>query len=576
MRWMVWLAVVSLLVFPASTFAETRCFPETGFCIDGRIREYWEQNGGLEVFGYPLNNARLERNRDTGEVYLTQWFERNRFEVHPENQAPYDVLLGRLGAELITAPPAQAEAAQADCLWFDVTQLNVCNQAGNLGFMSYWQNHGLQFDGAADFAESLALFGYPLSTARMETNSSGDTVLTQWFERARFEWHPNNPDEFKVLLGRLGAEGFDPARATGEIPYVWISNPDWGGPLRVPLGFTVEEVASDLNGPRFMALDPADNSLVVAQFHTNVIDRLRDTNNDGRYDQRQRVADGFTVMHSVAFVDGALYAADERGLYRLSNFDSNGRAQTVTTLLDLPTGATDLYGHKTRTIEGGPDGKLYLSIGSSCDVCIEDHAWRATILRLDQDGSNVEVWAAGLRNTVGFTWHPYTGALWGVDMGRNNIGLDEPADELNLLEQGQHYGWPWCHSTNQPNPEFGDPALCQTPQAPALKLPAHWSPLGIMFYDGFQFPPAYQGDAFVAFHGSGAEQVGNQLSGYEVARIHFNGQHPHQLESFVAGWLKADGSFWGRPAGLEPEPGGSLLVSDDFSGRIYRVRYVGR
>lgn len=215
------LVLVVVLLFPliyttapAAAQSDEQCFPETGQCISGRFRQYWEQNGGLPVFGYPLAIPDTETNRDTGQNYLTQWFERNRFEQHPENQPPYDVLLGRLGEDLLLQQGRRWQdeprgTPQDSCLWFGETQHSVCDYAPGLGFKSYWQSHGLQFDGRPgySFAESLALFGLPLTEPSMETNSSGDRVLTQWFERARFEWHPDKPDQFKVLLGLLGREG---------------------------------------------------------------------------------------------------------------------------------------------------------------------------------------------------------------------------------------------------------------------------------------------------------------------------------------------------------------------------------
>jgi hypothetical protein len=212
-----------------------RCFPETGHCISGRFREYWERNGGLAVFGYPIGPAVEERNRDTGKTYLTQWFERNRFELHPENRAPYDVLLGRLGDDWLQQNGVDwrkdgRAARQNGCLYFDQTGHNVCDQAAGIGFKSYWQSHGLEFDGqrVVSYGESLALFGLPLTEPRMETNSSGDRVLTQWFERARFEWHPNqaNPS-YRVLLGLLGNElrgPVTPPKLPTNAPWVRTGN----------------------------------------------------------------------------------------------------------------------------------------------------------------------------------------------------------------------------------------------------------------------------------------------------------------------------------------------------------------
>ncbi len=210
------LIMVSIALPARLTQAQAeRCFPETGYCIAGRFLQFWEQHGGLPVFGYPISPAQPELNRDTGATYLTQWFERNRFEQHPANDPPYDVLLGRLGDDLLLhagrrwRDESPAPQSGGDCLWFAQTGRNVCDQEAGSGFKSYWLSHGLEFDGRPgySFEESLALFGLPLTEPRVETNTSGDTVVTQWFERARFEWHPANPAPYRVLLGLAGNEG---------------------------------------------------------------------------------------------------------------------------------------------------------------------------------------------------------------------------------------------------------------------------------------------------------------------------------------------------------------------------------
>jgi hypothetical protein len=187
------------------------CFPQTSQCLSGVFLTYWQTNGELRVFGYPLTSAINEPYRDTGQEYQTQWLERNRFEVHPEYAgSPYEILLGLLGkqrlSQLNRVPDTREPGAKPGCLWFEETGHNVCNQQGALGFLSYWEGHGLQIQGLDNYARSLQLFGLPLTTPKLETNANGDTVLTQWFERARFEWHPTNPDAFKVLLGLLGKE----------------------------------------------------------------------------------------------------------------------------------------------------------------------------------------------------------------------------------------------------------------------------------------------------------------------------------------------------------------------------------
>ena len=213
------LLLIAAVLAPSAAVAQGgRCFTQTGECIGGRFLQFWNGNGGLPVFGFPLAEQRRELGTE-GE-FVTQWFERERFELHPENRAPYDVLLGRLGDELLkrqgrdwtTFPKGQPKAG---CQFFDATGHTVCEP-----FLSYWRGHGLEFDGRAgrSFVESLALIGLPLSEPAMETNSSGDSVSTQWFERARLEYHPGEPDPYKVLLGRLGAEAGAVGDACAGIP----------------------------------------------------------------------------------------------------------------------------------------------------------------------------------------------------------------------------------------------------------------------------------------------------------------------------------------------------------------------
>jgi hypothetical protein len=191
------------------TFGATdgQYFPETGHVLKGRFQEYWRENGGLAVFGYPLTDEFQQDGR------ITQYFERARFEFFPENQPPYDVLLGRLGVVLLQREGVNwreqptAPGPATGCLYFEETQHNLCNQQRGTGFLNYWQSNGLEFDGqpGSSYRESLALFGFPITEPYQYTNESGDTVQVQWFERARFEWHPDNPEQYRVLLGRLGA-----------------------------------------------------------------------------------------------------------------------------------------------------------------------------------------------------------------------------------------------------------------------------------------------------------------------------------------------------------------------------------
>jgi glucose/arabinose dehydrogenase len=576
------LLLAALLALAPAPAARAQTFPETGYRLDGRFAEFWRQHGGLPVFGLPISDQAPRPG--TEGVFTSQWLERERFELHPENRAPYDVLLGRLGDEALRrqgrdwrAQPA--EQPQPGCRFFPETGRNLCEP-----FLSAWQASGLEFDGRAgkSFAESLALFGLPLTAPAVETNSSGATVLTQWFERARFEYLPDNPDPYKVLLGRLGAELAAPGRAnldptSGDLPaYVQVQAPGWPRPLEVPRGFTVEEAASGLTRPRFMALDPADGSLIVASDGRSEVLRLRDADGDGRYEARQTIAGGLPFVNSVAFRDGALYAAAQDRVVRLGDFGPDGAARRVETVVaGLPVAdPSNAAAHRTRTIAFGPDDKLYISVGSSCDLCVESDPLRATVLRANPDGSGLEVFATGLRNSVGIAFRPFTSELWGVDMGRNFLGPDLPPEELNRIEAGGDYGWPYCYGDRVPNPEFNDAARCAGTEAPRRNFPAHWAPLGIVFYDGLSFPAAYQGDALIAFHGSAGDQTGGQRVGYLVSRVRFRAGEPVAQEDLLRGFV-AGADAWARPAGLLVAPDGSLLVSDDLSGRIFRVRSTG-
>ena len=242
---------------PQPTHAQSAlCFSQTGQCISGRFRTYWEQNGGLPVFGFPISAARQEVNADTGQSYLTQSFERNRFELHPENATPYDVLLGRLGSDRLGQvgrdwqKEPRADGPKDGCMFFAQTGHNVCDQTPGVGgaqagFLSYWRTNGLADPRLDAYGKSLALHGLPVTEARVETNANGDTVVAQWFERGRMEWHPSNPADFRVLLGLLGNETRDRVAPVAKpVKYLW--------PNQMPSGYvvvnnpqTAQTIASD-------------------------------------------------------------------------------------------------------------------------------------------------------------------------------------------------------------------------------------------------------------------------------------------------------------------------------------------
>lgn len=279
-------------------------------------------------------------------------------------------------------------------------------------------------------------------------------------------------------------------------------------------------------------------------------------------------AQGLRNPHGLAFHDGYLYVAETTRVVRFAW--QGGRPATSApdvVIPDLPAG-----GHATRTIGFGPDGKLYLSIGSSCNVCVETDQRRATIVQFDPDGRNGHVFASGLRNAVGFVWRPGTDELWATNNGRDYLGDDQPPETLNLVHQGDNFGWPSRINGTRPDPQFGNPTACAHVTRPALEMQAHSVPLGLAFYTGAMFPAAYRGDLFVAFHGSWNRSV---PTGYQLVRVRFgpDGRPTGQVEPFVTGWLQPDGRAWGRPVDPSVGPDGALYLSDDTLGVVYRISY---
>ena len=337
--------------------------------------------------------------------------------------------------------------------------------------------------------------------------------------------------------------------------------------VQVPQGFAVSIFAEGVSGVRMLEMGP-DERLYAVRSTAGEIVRF-DLNTDGTANGGPAVvATRLRRPFGLAFRDGDLYVGETHQIIRLT-----GPAFTQETIVvpGLPTG-----GHWTREIEFGPDGQLYVSVGSSCNLCEEGDARRAAIVRYAADGSGEEIVAEGLRNTVGLAFHPGTGALWASQNERDNLGDDVPAEELNIVSPGgvvEHFGWPFCYENRVPNPEYADdPGRCVSTVAPALEMQAHSAPLGMVFYDGEQFPAEYRGDLFLAFHGSWNRA---EPTGYKVVRVRVENGQPVSYEDFAAGWLTASGSVLGRPVAVEVGPDGSLYVSDDGVGRIWRVRWVG-
>ena len=342
-----------------------------------------------------------------------------------------------------------------------------------------------------------------------------------------------------------------------------------GEQLSMPPGFAVTVYASGLQGPRGLTIGP-DGYLYVAERGANRVLRLPDRNADGRTDALEVAADELSAPSSLAFFqDGSLYVGETTRVQRLSQPDAAGIFQLREVIISgLPEG-----GHSTRTVLFSPDWRyLFVSVGSSCNVCIEDDPRRAAIIRYNPDGSGEQIYARGLRNAVGITFRPGTPELWATNNGRDALGDDLPPETVYNVVEGGNYGWPFCHAGRIVDPTYGDPQSCVDVGDPAVEMQAHSAPLGLTFYNGELFPEEYRGDLFVAFHGSWNRTA---PTGYKVVHIPIENGAAGPARDFVTGWLRADGSRWGRPVDLAVAPDGALLLSDDMAGMIYRIIYLG-
>jgi len=339
------------------------------------------------------------------------------------------------------------------------------------------------------------------------------------------------------------------------------------GRLSVPTGFTVRYFAKDLSGVRFMALGPR-GVVYASQPRSGRIVRLPDANHDGVADGVEVVVSGLRQPHGLAFHKGALWVANTDGVVRVP-IGANGLASGDPVYVNHYDAGG---GHWSRTIIFGRDSAMYVAVGSTCNICVETSTDRAAVLRFNEDGSGKRVYSSGLRNAVGLAVDPRTGAIWATQNERDNLRPEHenlPAEELNILTAGGDYGWPYCHDDRVPNPEFNDAARCAHTIPPALAMQAHSAPLGLTFLDhATSFPVDYRGDLLVAFHGSWNRDT---PTGAKVVRVQVRNDKPVGVEDFITGWQQSNGSRWGRPVDVLVASDGSVLVSDDSGGNIYRV-----
>lgn len=385
--------------------------------------------------------------------------------------------------------------------------------------------------------------------------------------------------------GEQGAPSGSPGAGPTEAPQGNVSEPGSGarngpseppnGPptlagLQLPPGFSIEVYSAEVPEARSLALGPKGVVFVSNRKEGDKVYALVDANGDHRVDSVKVVASGLDTPNGIAYRNGVLFIAEVGRLMRIDGIDGK---------LDhppKPTLVTDQLPKETwhgwRYIKFGPDGWLYMPIGAPCNLCERDDQHFASIARMKADGTGLEVFASGVRNSVGFDWHPQTHELWFTDNGRDELGDDRPGDELNRAPTaGLHFGFPYCHQGNLIDPSFGNGKSCASYEPPARVLGAHVAALGMRFYTGHMFPEKYHDAIIVAEHGSWNRAP---KSGYRVMVAQLDGNRVTAYEPLIQGWLNEESdTVSGRPVDVEVLDDGSLLVSDDYRGAVYRVTY---
>lgn len=413
----------------------------------------------------------------------------------------------------------------------------------------------------------------PTATRTPQPTTATTAVVTQ----AATNTVPATSAATRAAGGTAPVQAAPAATATKPAPRAQTGPPQArqlpGGTVTLPAGFDIGVFARNLGQVRFMAVRPSDGLLFVADANGRIL-ILPDANADGAADEAIVFASGLRQPTSIAFLNDWVYVGetDKVSRFRAPNNATRPAGAKEVVVPNLPGGGR----HWTRTVAFGPDGKLYVSVGSSCDVCIEQDTRRAAIVVYDADGANGRLFATGLRNAVGFTWQPGTEQMWATVNGRDNLGDDLPPDDLRRVNDGVFYGWPYCYNGPNPNPEYNDPARCANVPVDDVVLPAHSAALGITFGDQFNAPQPYKESMYIAYHGSWNRTV---KTGYKVVRVPMVNGVPGQPEDFAAGWLPGNaddpGQVWGRPVGVTVGSDGALYVTDDQGGVIYRIFATG-
>lgn len=377
---------------------------------------------------------------------------------------------------------------------------------------------------------------------------------------------------FALALGLHTANAQERRRPTVANNPMEVDITEYISKIKLPPGFHIGLYATNVECARSLALGPK-GTLFVGTRRTGrtipgKVHAVVDRNGDYRADAVITIAEGLNVPNGVAMLGNDLYVAEINRILKFENIEAN---------LDNPpepivindTYPTDQW-HGWKFIRFGPDGKLYVPVGAPCNACVRDNPVYASITRINPDGSGREIFAHGVRNTVGFDWHPQTRELWFTDNGRDELGDDLPPEELNHAPKpGLHFGFPYYFGKSQPDTAFSTDRPASDFEPAAITMPAHVAALGMRFYTGKSFPKEYQNQILIAEHGSWNRSVPD---GYRVSLVRLENNQAVKYEHFATGWL-IDNHYWGRPVDVEIMPDGSLLVSDDFANCIYRIWY---
>lgn len=341
--------------------------------------------------------------------------------------------------------------------------------------------------------------------------------------------------------------------------------------IKLPANFKISIWADQVPNARSLAISN-EGIVFVGNRQGDKVYALIDTDNDGKADKKHILAEGLRMPNGVAYKDGDLYVAEVSRILRFRNIAENLENPIFEVVFDQ---YPDKAHHGWKFIAFGPDGKLYIPVGAPCNICESEEEIFASITRIDVDSNSIEpeIFAKGVRNSVGFDWHPESGELWFTDNNRDMMGDDIPDCELNYAPmQGMHFGYPYWHAGDVKDPEFGNKGQSMgNYAAPAAKLGAHTAPLGLRFYTGSMFPQSFQNNIIVAKHGSWNR---SKKVGYQLTHITIENNKVINEEVFAEGWLDHDSQeVWGRPVDVLQLNDGSLLVSDDMANCIYRITY---